>query len=303
MAKKASRSSKTSTVPLTAGIVKKYTPHFCLDESKLRKLVDVVREHAAKLQFETFLMFRIERRNDSFYDTAEVDDVLSDDNASGREVRLLRIELHKKQDSNDNADDISRSLKNTVTAVEFDADDRTRVLLMVRGEDRDWCFVVADDLDAQIRRITHKPPWFAKLDTRLLDFLAPLLLVTLALFIFLALRPDSPDHLTDEQIAAFTPEEKANRTVKFLANRNTRLDFALPLAMLGMLAGMASSALRPVSRVLDALVRSTFLWGDMIPVAEALDVRLTRIKWGVGVGFGVSVVASIVAAAILKSAG
>ncbi len=52
---------------IDSGIFKDYEQNFLLDESKLRKIIDVIREHAKKLAYETYIEFYVEQGKNSFF--------------------------------------------------------------------------------------------------------------------------------------------------------------------------------------------------------------------------------------------
>lgn len=101
--------------------------------------MDIVREHSEKLGFPTFLTFRVNsRENDSFYETDNVDEVLADDNASGRAIRLLAIQLHKQEEQGAVAPQSDPDLKKALATVLFHRFDHDKVSVVVQAEDRDW---------------------------------------------------------------------------------------------------------------------------------------------------------------------
>ena len=82
-----------------AGTYKEYKSNFHLDEGKLRKISDVVKNHASKLPNKTYINYRVNREDESFYDTSTIDEVLADDNTPGRSIKLIGIELNNTEES------------------------------------------------------------------------------------------------------------------------------------------------------------------------------------------------------------
>ena len=76
----------TDLPTLKSGIMRSYRGWFVVDEDALRRLQTVLAKGASSLDFETHVVFRVDREDDRFYETTDLDDVLSDANLPGKRV-------------------------------------------------------------------------------------------------------------------------------------------------------------------------------------------------------------------------
>ena len=138
------------SAPLS-GVHKSYRKTFKLDEGSLRKLTETLREHIKKLsEKDCQIRYTAYRADEYFFETDELDKVLEDDNSKSRRIRRLLIRIIEKDESSDLDTKEDRSL----ALIDFDVDDSKPIRVTVRGNDRDWCFLLAEDIDAQIDRTT-----------------------------------------------------------------------------------------------------------------------------------------------------
>lgn len=133
-----------------SGIQKTYGQTFKLDEGALRKITQILRDHVAKLPGNSYhIRFTAYRGDESFFEIDDLDKILSDDNAKSRRINRLTIRVMEQKESNpDTKEDKSLAF------IDFDVDDSKPVRVHVRGQDRDWCFLLAQDIHAQIERVT-----------------------------------------------------------------------------------------------------------------------------------------------------
>lgn len=82
---------------MRAGIIKEYDKRFLLDEGKLRKMSEILDSYSRKLDKETELKYTIVRDDNSFYETEEIDDILSEDNSNGKQINKLYISIEEKE--------------------------------------------------------------------------------------------------------------------------------------------------------------------------------------------------------------
>src|SRR5437868_2512427 len=82
---------------LRSGIAKYYGKAFVLEEDSLRRIQAVLEKAAKELPEETEILFRVEREDDRFYETANLDDVFSDPNIRGRRIGVIYIVLSKSK--------------------------------------------------------------------------------------------------------------------------------------------------------------------------------------------------------------
>lgn len=106
--------------------------------------------------------------------------------------------------------------------------------------------------------------------------------------------------LTPDEIQALTVDERTQRILEMVSTKHDRSDWLLPITLVVMAPVMAVIGLRPFSRILQQSSRSVFYWGDTVPIHDAFERRITRVEWGVGVAFVVSLLASMVGGIMLK---
>lgn len=133
-----------------SGIHKSYGQTFKIDEGALRKITETLRDHIKKLPEDSHhIRYTAYRADESFYETDQLDKILADDNSKSRRITRLILRIIEKKEA-----DLDSKEDKSITLIDFDSDDSKPVRVQVRGPERDWCFLLAQDLDAQIERIT-----------------------------------------------------------------------------------------------------------------------------------------------------
>lgn len=282
-----------------AGIRKEYDKkHFMIDEVKLRKVCDVLHEHAKRLEEKTHLSFYVEREDDSYYETRTIEEVLADDNVPAKAIRTVTIELQRTNPPEKEKLKPEGEPKPLAYIALYRLRD-LKVVFFVAGDKRDWTFLLADELDTQIQRFLtpNNLRWFT---SRFADLVILFFLGSIALTWLLWLSKSVPPELTSKQISSMSVDV-ATRKILEVVSKNTRsLDYAAPISMLFMAFMIAIIEIRPVSRLLSKMSRSVFYWGDMIAIQDRFRTRMTQLKYGVGVAFIISVLGSIIATVLIK---
>lgn len=284
-----------------AGMYREYKQHFILDEAMLRKINDVLRSHASRLKDLTFIRLHVKREDDSFYETTDIAEVLADSNTPSKAIKLLALEVHREADRADakSLPDIDR--KKALAIVVFDRfgkDDK--VSFVVQEKERDWCFLLADELDAQIKRLIQKGVLPLSFPPYLID---PIVFFTggaIALLYLAYLGTKLSPPFSPEQIQAMTQEDRVTRILELVSKKQSKSDWIMPITWVVMAVVFVFLGLRPISRLVEKMSRSVFYWGDMAKIHDAYRARMVQIKWGVAVAFVVSLIASIVAAVMMK---
>jgi hypothetical protein len=282
-----------------AGLRKEYTRHFLVDEARLRKIHNVLLEHARRLDEETYLRFYVERENNSFYETKAIEEVLSDDNAPGKTIRTVSLELHRVNPSEDERFKPEAERK-PLAYVAFARSRDTKVVFFVAGDRRDWCFLLADELDTQIQRcLTHRN--LAWLASRSLDIVVFFTLGALVLIwlIWLTSSPVPPE-ISSKEISTMPVDQATRKILEILSKKSVKVDYSGPILWLILAVVVAILELRPLSRLLGKTARSVFYWGDMVALQDRFEKRMTQLKWGIGVAFVVSVLGSIIATLVMR---
>ncbi len=284
-------------MPVLAGIRREYDRGFKLDEAKLRKLVDVIKQHATKLGYDVWLKFHLGRADDSFLDTSNIDDVLVENNTGKQAIDHLHIELHRggEPETTHLTDDHG---PRPIAFVGFSHKSRTPILQAVMEDRREWCYLLSDELDTQIRRSLHgRQATLGR--SRILDVLGiSVILAAVVLVSFRVILAGQPE-LSHEAIAAMSPDERSIKTLDTLVQSGRRAWLFAPILALGMITTLLVVELRPVSRLVRWLQRSVFYWGDMATQYDNYERMVGRVKWGLIVAFIVSLAGSLVAAGVI----
>jgi len=279
-----------------AGISKEYVTPFNLDEQKLSKLVEVIKEHAKKLPFETYIELLVGREDNSYYITNELQEVLTDENTQSKSINNLIIELHKTVPDPSQAS-VPPSKRTPLASILFSIT-KKKVVWNVEGPDRGWAFLVADDLGTQSQRVLTKtvPLFFL---SRAFDSIVFISLGTIAIALILWFAWPFPSRFSNDQIVNMTTEQRTIELLKISSSRVRIADLAIlgppfiyPIIILLIY-------LRPLSRALAKTYTSVFYWGDMVPVYDGNAKKLSQIKWGVIIAFIVSLLGSILAGALI----
>ena len=97
--------------------------------------------------------FHVEREDDRFYETHDLDEVLADPNIAGHSIQLLGIELRKASSlAQPQGPDVD-----LVAWIVFDKDSAPfqtpNVKLRVSSPDKTWALMLADEIEPQLVRL------------------------------------------------------------------------------------------------------------------------------------------------------
>lgn len=200
----------------------------------------------------TNLIYEINREDDRFYETDDLDDVLSDPNVANSKVSILYIQLRKeaKKEGSKSDDDIICQIK---FQREFETTFfRRDVDFKIISGDRTWSLTLADELEPQINRVFKAkgiPKWIFSL------FVFPLFLCYLIII------------------------------------KATKMEYATPIFLLvlsfGVIPILISDKLRKFS-VIYLGPESGFLWGDEVIEYKRREQIRKNIFWVVIIGFIIS---------------
>jgi hypothetical protein len=266
-----------------AGIVREYKKQFKLDEAKLQKLVAVLTEHGKKLRSDTYTSFVVELKNSSYFETKKLDDVFVEHNGHTRKYKSVTAYLSY---------DASEAKKETVLAkVRFDVERDDHVQLVVRGEDRSWCFVLADELDAQIARTQISSRFLDIATSRRVDIAAFFFVMVSAAGVLASLF--APAATLPPATYRLSVDDKLNSLLDATTTRNLFVYWSVPFIVISIAAGILLAELHPLAVIFSSLRRSSFYWGDEIEEFDKHEKFISNVKWGIVVAFIVSVVAGV----------
>jgi hypothetical protein len=282
-----------------AGIYREYEQNFLLDEQKLRKIVDLTKEQAKKLPYETHIEFYIEQGENTFYHTQKIEDILLDDNTREKSFCTVGIRLYRSE-SDSKTDQKVTGEPNPIVTIGFTSQRTPNVRLTVSCDNRDWTFLVFDELDTQIKRTLTKKA--SKIFTpSFYDILvaAIILVVGLSLSNWFSQKYLPVIPLFD--ISSMTIDEKLSKLLELSVARNNSPLYpsVLPLIFSWIITSIIA-VVRPFKKLVNKFSKSYFLWGDMVNVFNRSESLMRNIKWIVIVGLFVTIVGGIIVALIIS---
>lgn len=272
-----------------AGKSNRYSENFLLDEAKLRKIADIIDSYAKKLERPVNIRFRAYLADKSFYDSDTVDKVLADDNSKKKKIARLLIELldPAKPDTDERPTPIIR--------LDFDTEDNWRIFYHIAECDRDWCFLLADELEQQIDRCKRGKFWVfmsRPVAHFITNLLIALLLFGAAWFLFGRHYADIAP-LSEADFESLTESAKISYFRDLTVGEVKRHTHFVSYALVGFLFFLFLGYFDIVTKMARHLQGSVFYWGDEAAAYDRRQEIVKRIKWGVIVAFLVSVVAGI----------
>lgn len=265
---------------LKSGISKDLKKKFILDEDALIRIKGVLDKAAKSLEEEVQVVFYIHREDDRFYETFDLEDVISDPNIIGKKITLLRVEMRQEKSE-------SHIKRDWIARVEFLAEmkwgmryvDNDEIHIDISTSDRNWALLLADDLEPQVERtiIRNKLPTWPLIGAAVLF----LYVLSKILILLKALIPK-------ENMGALEP---ALTMVGFISL--SMFIIVITIYFPSFFSGGRSK----LSKFLGS--ESVFLWGDEEKNFRERESTRKNIYWGGIVAFIVSVIASVVITVII----
>lgn len=256
---------------------------FLIDETRLRKLKDIIESREAK-NSDQKIIYQVYRGDSYYYTTESVDDVIKEDNEDWRRITRLELKLpHTAPGKEDSDLHFVLSFSDTMGCQ-----------LWASADDRDRVFLLFSDLRDYIQ---HEVTIIRTIDPNTSRFLGVIFsLVILALVTFTLLyRLDHPDPSGLRQ--ALESSDIATK-LNFLINQRQRSApfgsrglFLLVLATIASFGAMLGG-LRPLFRYI--FPGNLFLFGKRREHFEKRQRLTNNLLWVVGVGLMVSVAAGLI---------
>lgn len=275
-----------------AGSYKEYKNYFNLGEANLRKIHSILIDYASKLSPDAYVLIYIVRENDSFYETKDLERILSDENTSGKAIKSLSLEIIYNKDSNTDDNQNSADRKKSKALIAFSKDNDSKIRFMASHSSRDWCFLLIDELDSQVQRVIKNKP-SRLINIYALDMMVGLFILTIIMSGVIFYNPEKQVNV--ELLKASDIEQKLNFLIEKVANQHNTTMFIMPYFFIGMITFVFFLEFKPIKRLMKSMDISTFYWGDMMQIYDAYLHRRSQIKWGVIIAFIVSLAASFVA--------
>lgn len=257
----------------SAGLYKSIYEDFFLDEALVRKIVDVINAHAKKLEYPTVLTYRLYKSDGTFINFDNIEQVLQDDNSPKKKLNRFIIELYKKED-------IDKPGTDEIVSVDFDKYHDTKIHYTIYERNRDWSFLLVDDLENQLSRIERGKFW-AKIQKRHFQFIIYASISILLGFLFFS-------YVSHNFIATILDTTYSEET-KLLVNQ-TKLLFSSFLSLFMIICLLIAS---PIYKIAESMGDSIFYWGDEISRFDRAKSIKSKIIWVIIAGFVVSVLAGL----------
>lgn len=250
---------------LTSGISKRYKQSFILDEDTIRRIHALLDKSAKDLPFPAKVVFHVEREDNRYYETANIDEVLSDPNILGKRITILGIELRSdvqgQEATNLHSEDWNVTVAFKLHEIEGPFPEPDEARLRIATHDKNWALLLADELEPQIQRTfktRQTPRW--------------LLLLTAIPLLFLIIKS------TRETFKSFEFFRPAGPLI---------------IALILLLFVMLRFIDKPLWFFRMFGPEAAFLWGEEAQSYNDREQTRRNIQWGIIVAFLVSFVSSI----------
>jgi hypothetical protein len=255
---------------LTSGIAKKYTKPFILDEDSLRRIYSVLEKAARDLSELTTIIFHIEREDDRYYETSEINDVLSDPNIISKRINLVSIELRY---ANRQEKSFTISNRDWIVMILFSFTDNiifprksNRVSVRIASDNKNWALLLSDELEPQIQRtfkVKQTPRW------TLILFILPFIILGGKFWSLLNLSTATSSNIMSSVFSLV-------------------LMLFLAVFLILMIGGIPQWYIRAFGP------EPVFLWGEELEAYQDREKTRQNILWAIIIAFTISFAASIV---------
>ncbi len=257
-----------TAIELRSGSNKEYKKAFVLDPDSLYRLTGIFEKYKAELKCPSSIVFHVSRDDELYYETTEIQNVISDPNVGKRAIFYFSIDI-RSADPNKKPQPWERDF---IVRVNFHRDRLTKVGMWIDADDRKWALLLADELDPQIVRLfkcTQVPNWL------------------LVLF-----------YLSIGTIATIWIPRLVGIHYVLDVLLNTIALFIWPGLIVLSISTYKASRSNWLAKIVGP--ESVFLWGDQSDEYLKRERMRTNILWGIIVAFIVSIIANVATSFILK---
>ena len=263
----------------SSGISRQFQKPFVLNEDNLRRCLGLLTKASQDLYFPVNVVFYVERADDWYYETGDIDDVLRDPNGPGARIIDVAIELRRDPypnpltglapESKDNpARGAAADIRSDSWRVSIDYALRERdtpsVRILAAANDRNWALLLVDQLESQVQRTFRRQS--------VTRWLVPLLIIPFAIVLAKAVRSAN---ISEIDIYSLIP--------------------AVPIIILTIISFVVF-AKRPLPEWLATafVTESAFLWGKEAQSYKEREQNKRYVKWGLYAAFLSSLTASLI---------
>lgn len=151
---------------LITGMSKRVNGSFICTEETLRHIQAALEKYSKELlKRSTTVVFHVERADDRYYETTDIEQVLSDPNIAGKRICLLSIELRPSRSKADSSDDwiaivlFSFAQPETYRQIDF-------VIIRLTSSNKTGALSLSDELESLVQRTANvkaTPRWLLSL--------------------------------------------------------------------------------------------------------------------------------------------
>lgn len=272
-------------------IFKKFTSGFVLNEQDLRRIWNCCDQHFKKTNSTTrHAKIEATLHDASVVETDNIEEILALENGGAKRITRLNLEIA------DAANDPKTSIEVTFRNGAENPTSWISLALLVRGPQRDWAFLAADEIEERLKRLKCLPYEYLS-NHRLL---IPILMGAGMLLAFAFAPENAAVAKKLQELEASLASGQSLDPVKVIVQieRAKQARSTLSMVSLFLTAFVAPMA---IGYLLSALVprffRSYhFCWGEYLSLYEKRRAR-AKVFWIAGV---LGVAASIIASLILK---
>ncbi len=276
-----------------SGILKEYENNFKITEPHIRKLYNILKTYAEQLNDGAHVSIYVERENDSYIETTDLEKVLQEENISGKLITNLNMKIicDKKDNSSKN---------NPMCILGFDQKRQVKITFMTSNENRDWCFLLFDELDGQVQRILLQKP----IKKNIISFMNTIAALSMLIIPFIVIFLYSNNWKTGRAAADNITTKSIDQKLNYLIEKSfVNLESLIPILFFlfcSLVAFFLILEFKPISKLLNLGQVSVFYWGDITESYDKRLAKLSRFKWGIIIAFIVSLAATFVGSLFIK---
>lgn len=257
---------------------------FLLDESRLRKLKDIVESREIKNYPESKIVYRVFRGDSYSYETESVDDVVNEDNEDWRRITRLGIRISRPGKDDDEKVGIRFLLSFS---------DKEGCALRIAAEDRDRVFLLFSDLRDYVQ---NEITVTRTIDEESIRFASMMFFLLIMTFAFAATLFVEHSHSPNAMKEALKSPDLANKINYLIEGQGVA---PTSKAIIAAFAGLILLAFTMLTGAPRAIIRfvfpgNVFLFGKRKERFEKRQRLTSNLLWIVGVGLVVSTLAGLV---------
>jgi len=256
---------------------------FLLDETRLRKLKDIIESRETRVS-DSKILYRISRGDSYSYETESVDDVVKEDNEDWRRITHLDLKISRPEPEDAKKKGDLRFI--------LSFSDKEGCELRIAAEDRDRVFLLFSDLRDYIQNEVTVTRTLDKETSRFLGMLISMGLLIFALLTILYFI----QHFEPEPLKQVLKNPDIATKLNFLIEQRGRTPSLKVMILIGCAFAFSFGAL---FGSVGAVVRfifpgNEFLFGKRKERFEKRERLTSNLLWVVGVGCVVSIIAGLI---------